>query len=102
MSEQLLKDNERGTIIGLVEASDAFIQKVRDTRNRQAIFEHIEWVYGRWKEHPPIWWQRAIEVIIDRPLRHDFHRWIWLGVAGSVLLALVIVWLHAPNLLPAT
>jgi len=96
ISERLLRDSERGTIIGLVEASEAFIQKVRDTRHRQSIFEHVEWLHRRWKDSPPVWWQQIIEQVIGHPLRYDSHRWWWLGGVALALLALVVLWIHIP------
>lgn len=96
IAERLLKDSERGTIIGLYEASEPFIQRVRDTRQRQAIFEHLDWIYRRWKEKPPTWWQYVIEFVIGYPLRHDSHRWYWVAGIVLVMLALFVGWLHIP------
>ncbi len=97
MAERLLRDSDRGTIIGLVEAADSFIQKVRNSRQRKAIFEHLEWLHDRWQEKPPVWWQRVIEALLGRPLRHDVHRWYWLGAAAAMILVIFIIWVHLPS-----
>jgi hypothetical protein len=95
ISEQLLKDSERSTFVGLVEASEAFIHKVRDRRQRRSVFEHIEWLYDRWHASPPTWWQSVVEAAIDRPLYRNHNRWYWL-VGATAALAIVIGWIHIP------
>jgi hypothetical protein len=72
--ELLVRDSERGTILALFEAAEAFIYKVRINRDRQSAYEHLEWIYARWKRKPPGRVQKLIETIIDRPFagtRHD-------------------------------
>lgn len=72
--ERLIQDSERGTILALFEAAETFIYKVRVSRERQTAYEHLEWIYLRWKRKPPSLAQKSFETIIGRPLagkRHD-------------------------------
>ncbi len=95
ISEKLLKDSERGTILRLFETaeSSSFIAAVRDERKRRTIFEHIEWLYERWHEKPPSWWQRLIEIVYARPLYHHYYRWIIIGIVGVLLFGAVLLYI---------
>lgn len=69
IDEQLFKDAERGTVVRLFEAFQDLIYGVRQDRKRDAIYEHIEWLYNRWIKSPPPWYQCRWEAFIDRPLQ---------------------------------
>jgi Domain of unknown function (DUF4760) len=97
ISERLLRDSERGTIVKLFEVSQGYIGSIKTARDRQAVYEHIEWLYKRWHESPPGWWQRVVEWAIQRPLYHDRHRWAVLVIVVLAVLALVVLYLHLPG-----
>ena len=99
ISEKLLEDTERGTILRLFETAEAanYIATVRDERKRKVIFEHVEWLYERWHENPPPWWQVLIEVAWGRPLYHHYYRWVIIGVGAVILFA--VIFLYAAVLL---
>ena len=69
--EQLLIDSQRGSIVQLVETCRTHIYRVRDSRRRQAIYEHIEWLYNRWEKKPPGCFQRIFEWCRGRPCRGE-------------------------------
>ena len=94
ISEQLLKDSERGTIIRLFETAEPFITAVRDSRKRSSTFEHIEWLYERWHEDPPSWWQIALEFCAGRPFYHRAYSWWVAGAFIVIALAAVIYGFH--------
>jgi Domain of unknown function (DUF4760) len=66
--ERLLRDSERGTIVMLFEGLEAHVWQLRNSRSRMAIYEHLEWLHGRWTQKRPAWWQRALEWCIGRPI----------------------------------
>ena len=94
ISEKLLKDTERFTIQRLFETAEAssYITSVRDERKRRVIFEHVEWLYERWHEMPPPWWQTLIEVAWARPLYHHYYRWVIIGVVAALLFAAILLY----------
>lgn len=96
MSEQLLKDTEKGGMVRMFETAESsgYITSVRDERRRKTILEHFEWLYERWVEKPPPWWQRAVEGLLGRPLYHRYHRWIIVAMAVVLLLAVIEVMIH--------
>jgi hypothetical protein len=65
--EVLLRDSERGTIMSLFEGCHDYIWGLRNNRSRLTIYEHLEWLHGRWETKRPRW-QRACEFCIGRPL----------------------------------
>lgn len=74
--ETLIRDSERGTILSLVNSCEKLIYKLRDERDRQSIYEHLEWLRRRWEKKPPGRCQRGIEWCISRPLpgrKHNPH-----------------------------
>ena len=68
IDEKLLRDSEGGTIIGLVEASQDYIKDIRQIRNRNTVYEHLDWLYRRWKSNPPGRCQTIIEFFVGHPL----------------------------------
>ena len=64
--EKLIKDSERGTYIALYECCNSYIWDLRTSRERMTVYEHLEWVYWRWK-NPPRWAGRMIEFALGRP-----------------------------------
>jgi len=74
--ESLVRDSERGTILSLINSCEKLVWKLRDTRKREALYEHIIWLRRRWETKPPGFWQRLLECCIGRPLpsrRHNPH-----------------------------
>lgn len=65
--ERLVKDSERGTFIALFSCCESYIWKLRNSRKRQTIYEHLEWIHDRWETRPPGMITRAIEWMIGRP-----------------------------------
>jgi len=65
--ERLVKDSLRGTILTLFEICHDSIWKLRDSRRRQSIYEHLEWLYKRWEKTPPGKCQVFIEWCRGRP-----------------------------------
>jgi hypothetical protein len=65
--ESLLRDSERGTIITAYTGCTAFIWSLRDNRSRMTIYEHLEWLHGRWEVKRPSWYQRCVERIWGAP-----------------------------------
>lgn len=68
IDETLLRDSERGTIIALFKCCHNHIYAVRDTRDRQTVYEHLEWLKRRWDDQKPSGMQRAAEFALCRPL----------------------------------
>jgi hypothetical protein len=97
ISERLLRDSERSTVIKIFEVSNKYIAGLRDMRSRQSHFEHLEWLYVRWKEKPPSKWQCFVEWVLARPLYHDRHQWIALVVAGTLIVSILVAILHLPG-----
>ena len=97
ISERLLRDSERGTIVKLFEVSQIYIGSIKTKRDRQAIYEHIEWLYRRWHEAKPGALQRTVEWALQRPLYHERHRWVVLVIVVLAVLALAIIYLHLPG-----
>jgi hypothetical protein len=97
ISERLLRDSERGTIVRLFEVAQKYISSLRDERKRQVIYEHLEWLYVRWHEKQPSAWQCIVEWIAQRPLYHDRHKWVAAAILVGAAIALVIIDLHLPG-----
>lgn len=96
ISERLLRDSERGTVVRLFEAAErcGFVQSVRDNRKRRSIFEHIEWLYERWEHKPISFMQRCIKVLHGRPLYHNYYCLIIIAAACFAALSVVaLLWL---------
>lgn len=95
MSERLLKDTDRGTILSLFEVAESsgYIASIRDQRKRKRIFEHLEWLYDRWHERPPPLWQRVIEALRGRPFYHRQSRWITPIIVGVFLYTAFLVYI---------
>ena len=68
IDEGLFRDSERGTMVCAFEAFEAHIYSVRSRRGREAIYEHIEWLYERWLRNPPGRIQRFKELCLGRPV----------------------------------
>jgi hypothetical protein len=66
--ERLIRDSERGAYIALYEVFKPHIWRLRNSRKRMTIYEHLEWVYCRWHE-PPGRVRRCVEYVRGRPLR---------------------------------
>lgn len=66
--EKLMKDSERATYVNLFSSFNGYIYDLRGSRKRQALYEHLEWVYDRWEENPPGFVQRTIEWFLSRPI----------------------------------
>lgn len=69
IAEVLLQFSEKGTVIRLVEISEEVIKASRDTR-RKSTYEHIEWLYERWRHERRPWWERSVEWCRGRPFHH--------------------------------
>ncbi|MCH8111255.1 MAG: DUF4760 domain-containing protein [Proteobacteria bacterium] len=69
LDEQLLRDSERGVVVQIYESCQHHIYSVRNTRQRQSINEHLEWLYKRWNPNPPRRTKRLIEWALGRPLQ---------------------------------
>lgn len=67
--ERLLRDSEKGTILGLFRCCETYIYKIRDNRERQSIYEHLEWAFARWDKNPPGRIQRWWESYLMRPMQ---------------------------------
>ena len=68
IDENLLRDSEGGMIIGLVEASQDYFKEIRQKRGRNAIYEHLDWLYRRWESSPPGRCQTILEFFVGHPL----------------------------------
>jgi len=66
--ERLVRDSERGTLLGLFEKGQDFIWSLRNARRRTTIYEHLEWLHGRWEKKPPGYVQICVEFCAGRPL----------------------------------
>lgn len=77
ISESLLKDSQRGVIISLYAYCEPYIESLRSDRHKQALFEHLEWLYMRWHEAPPKFIQRTCEILISRPIYHAYYKWFF-------------------------
>ena len=71
IDELLLYDSEYGFILSLYEASQSYIERIRKARKFQDIYDHLDWLYKRWKGDPPGKIQQAAEFMWGRP----FHDW---------------------------
>jgi hypothetical protein len=97
ISERLLKDSEKSTVLHLYKTCEKLIHNLRDSRNRRTSFEHIEWLHDRWAAKRPGLFQAALEWLAQRPLYHSYHQWLVLGGAVVVLLLLATGWAHLPQ-----
>lgn len=74
LDEELIRDSERGTILTLFECSKDYIESLRNTRRRRAIYEHLEWLHKRWETHPPNPVVRFAERCRGRPFKGRVER----------------------------
>jgi len=65
--ESLVRDSQRGTILTLVEVCGPHIYNLRNSRQRQSVYEHIEWLSSRWTTNKPGWVRRCAEWCRGRP-----------------------------------
>ncbi len=73
--ETLLKDSFRGTIVKLFEICESEIWSLRNRRERQSIYEHIQWLHGRWTKKPSRT-QKALKFCRGKPFagkKFDHH-----------------------------
>ena len=68
IDEKLLRDGDRGIVVKLYEAFQKRIYASRDRPGREAVYEHLEWLYDRWKRNPPGKVQYFCEWCRGRPL----------------------------------
>tara|TARA_A100000171_G_scaffold13373_1_gene11490 strand:+ start:680 stop:1438 length:759 start_codon:yes stop_codon:yes gene_type:complete len=68
ISEKLIKDTEKSTILLLFETFEKHISDLRVARKRNGSYEHLAWIYDRWDHNPPGVAQSIIEIIRNRPL----------------------------------
>ncbi len=68
LDERMIVDSHRGQILRVYQFSEEFIWKIRDSRKRQAIYEHLEWLNKRWETHRPGKMQQLAERCFGRPL----------------------------------
>ncbi len=73
VDEQLIRDSERSSILALFETCHDHIYSLRDNRDRQTAYEHIEWLHRRWTKHPPNRAQALIEWARGRPFQGKRH-----------------------------
>ncbi len=71
--ELLVRDSERGTILQLYESCETYIYQIRNSRDRQTSYEHLEWLNDRWKKRPPQFIQRYVERMMSRPFQGKRH-----------------------------
>ena len=69
LDETLIRDSERGTILTIYECAVDYIDSLRNTRRRRAIYEHLEWLHRRWESHPPGIMRRLAEYCRGRPFK---------------------------------
>lgn len=67
IDERLIIDAQRGTILSVYEKSEKHIFAIRNSRRRSALYEHLEWLHGRWERKPPGRIKRACEWGMARP-----------------------------------
>jgi hypothetical protein len=101
ISEQLLKDSQRSVIVSLFEFAEPYIQNLRNDRHKQALFEHLEWLYMRWKGAPPDFVQKVCELLISRPIYHSYYKWFFwapvLFLIGMAAEGIILTrWWHTP------
>jgi hypothetical protein len=73
IDEILFRDSERGQVIRLFSVFESYIYDARRERNRDAIYEHFEWLYERWERQEQGWGQLIWEWVADRPC-YGAHR----------------------------
>lgn len=66
--ERLIRDTERATVVALFETCEDYIYALRDRRERQSVYEHLEWLYIRWKKKPPGALRSSLEWCRGRPM----------------------------------
>ena len=74
MDERIVRDSERGKILTLYETSTAHIESLRNSRRRMSIYEHLEWLHGRWEKSPPGRLQRTCERVRGKPFEGKRER----------------------------
>jgi hypothetical protein len=67
LEENLIRDSQRGQMLRLYSFCKDFIWNLRDARNRLTIYEHFEWLNGRWAVKPPGRVQKIVETCMGRP-----------------------------------
>jgi hypothetical protein len=65
--ERLIRDSERGVIIKIYSFFEGHIYSLRLSRDRQTIYENLEWLNVRWTKNPPGVIQQTIEWIVQQP-----------------------------------
>lgn len=65
--ERLLRDSERSAVTSLFKCCEEYIWNLRSSRDRVAIYEHLEWLYTRWETSPPGPVQRTLERMKGTP-----------------------------------
>jgi hypothetical protein len=90
ISERLLRDSEKSTILRLFAVSEPFIVSLRDLRRRPSAYEHIEWLCDRWEHKPPARIQWTMEMIRGRAYYHSRYAW-YTGIVWAIIIAAVLV-----------
>lgn len=67
IDEELFKLSERGTITMVYSNMEEYILRLRNKRDRQLIYEHLEWLYNRWNREKIGCWQGVLEKVRARP-----------------------------------
>jgi hypothetical protein len=68
LSEGLLRDDQAYIVKRLFEHSKKQIEEQRHGKQRAALFEHIEWLYGRWNVRKASRFQKIIEWACSKPM----------------------------------
>lgn len=66
IDEQLFKWAERSIVVLLFTVFEPYVYTRRSDRNRDTMFEHIEWLKRRWTQTLP-WYKRWIEAMRAKP-----------------------------------
>lgn len=67
LDERMVRDSERGSIVALFEMFHPYVYRMRDSRQRLTIYEHLEWLYNRWTTKRPGSAQRLVEFARGKP-----------------------------------
>lgn len=72
--EKLIKDSEKNTYLSLYKCCDQYIWDLRNSRDRMAIYEHLEWVYLRWEINKPNKFISFLEWVRGKPIYGKIDR----------------------------
>lgn len=67
LDEKLVKDSERSTLLMVYGNLEEYIWSLRTGRDRESIYEHLQWIHNRWEKKPPSFIIKFFEFLRGKP-----------------------------------